>query len=432
MPGPPNQILLVTPVWNDSARLTEFGAALAKALAASPLPVRWIIADDGSHADEHARLVDLKNTFARDFPQIGLHFAAKHHGKGAVVREAWALAPDAAWFAFVDADGSVTADCMLELLATAVASDSSVLGIRKRTATTEVVESFWRGLAHRGFLLAAHLLLDLQCEDPQCGAKIFRGADYRRVAGQLAENGLAFDSELLSTLKRDGSTWAEIPVNWVQKKGGKVHPLRDAWGMFAALLRIRAILNVKKIALFGGTFDPVHLGHVHLADAARQVFALDEVRFLPCQISPHKTTAAPTSAAERLEMLRLATAGLPWAVVDDCELHREGPSFSYQTAEAFAARFPKARLFWIMGGDQWDALPRWRHPERLAALVEFIVLARGRPPLPRAGYVLHVIEDEHPASATAIREAIAHGATDHPWLAPAVSEWIAAHGLYKG
>ena len=239
MPASPPPILLVTPVWNDSARLAVFGATLAKALADSPLPIRWVIADDGSAAGEHARLTDLLTKFSRVFPHVALHFAATHRGKGAVIREAWALTPDAAWFAFVDADGSVTAEGMLELIGSAVASGSSVLGIRKRTATTRVIESPWRGLAHRGFLTAAHLLLDLQCEDPQCGAKIFNGADYRRVDSYLTENGLAFDSELLATLKRDGATWTEIPVNWIQKKGGKVHPLRDGWGMFAALLRIR-------------------------------------------------------------------------------------------------------------------------------------------------------------------------------------------------
>ena len=239
MSATPHPILLVTPVWNDSARLAGFGETLAIALAASPLPIRWIIADDGSMAGEHARLTELQCAFSRVFPHVDLHFAAQHHGKGAVVREAWALAPDAEWLAFVDADGSVTAEGMLELIADALAAGTSVLGIRKRTATTEVVESFWRGLAHRGFLLAAHLMLDLRCEDPQCGAKVLKAADYRRIARRLAETGLAFDSELLSTLKRDGSGWLEIPVNWIQKKGGKVHPMRDGWGMLAALLRIR-------------------------------------------------------------------------------------------------------------------------------------------------------------------------------------------------
>lgn len=189
--------------------------------------------------------------------------------------------------------------------------------------------------------------------------------------------------------------------------------------------------DTRAIALFGGTFDPIHLGHIHLADTARQALALDEVRFLPCRVSPHKTGTTPTSAADRLAMLRLATAGLPWAVVDDCEVRREGPSFSYQTAEELAARFPAARLCWLMGGDQWDALPQWRHPERLAALCEFIVLARGGLPQPRDGYRLRVLETVHPASATAIREALAGGATGHPWLAPSVAGWIAQHGLYR-
>ena len=187
----------------------------------------------------------------------------------------------------------------------------------------------------------------------------------------------------------------------------------------------------RTIALFGGTFDPVHLGHIHLAEVARDALALDEVRFLPCQISPHKTGTAPTAAAERMAMLRLATAGLPWAVVDDFEIRHTGPSLSYQTAAAVAASRPSARLFWIMGSDQWAALPRWHQPERLAELVEFIVFARGNDPSPRAGYVLHVIKHQHPASATTIRQAIAHGATTHPWLAAPVAEYITAHTLYR-
>ena len=188
----------------------------------------------------------------------------------------------------------------------------------------------------------------------------------------------------------------------------------------------------RNIALFGGTFDPVHLGHVHLAASARDLLKLDEVRFLPCRVSPHKTDSAPSSAADRLEMLRLATANLPWAEVDDFELRRDGPSYSWQTAEAMAARFPDARRFWIMGGDQWEALPTWAHPERLAACVEFIVFARGKPPALRAGFILHAIEGGHPASATAIRAAIARGETTHPWLDPQVAKWIAEHHLYRG
>jgi len=239
MPRPPYEILLVTPVWNDSSRLTGFGLDLARALAASPLPIHWVIADDGSGTAEHAPLRALRAGFAAIFPGVQLHLAASHHGKGSVVRAAWALRPEAEWLAFVDADGSVTPEDLLRLIAEAVASDRSVLGIRKRTATTRVVESAWRGLFHRGFLVAVRLLLELECEDPQCGVKVLRGSDYRRIAPALGEDGLAFDSELLFALKQDGATWSEVPVNWIEKPGGKVKPLRDAWVMLAALLRVR-------------------------------------------------------------------------------------------------------------------------------------------------------------------------------------------------
>jgi nicotinate-nucleotide adenylyltransferase len=188
----------------------------------------------------------------------------------------------------------------------------------------------------------------------------------------------------------------------------------------------------RKIGLFGGTFDPVHLGHLHLATLAKDAIALDEVRFLPCQISPHKTGTAPASGKDRCEMLRLATEKLPWAVIDDFELHQTGPSYSYQTAESMAKKFPTASLFWIMGGDQWNALPHWKNPERLAARVGFIVLARGETPLARIGYRMHPVQGQHPASATAIRQAISTNRPVHPeWLSPAVEAWIVKNGLYR-
>lgn len=240
MPGTPNEILLVTPVWNDSSRLAVFGETLARVLAASPLPVRWMIADDGSGPDERPRLEALRDRFAGTFPRVDLHFADEHRGKGSVVREAWALAPDADWLAFVDADGAISAEDMLALVGRAVSSGNPVLGIRKRTATTRIVESPMRGVFHRGFLLAAHVLLNLQCEDVQCGAKVIKAADYLQIAHRLEENGFAFDSELLFTLKRSGVDWEEVPVNWTEKKGGKVKPIRDGIRMLAALLRIRS------------------------------------------------------------------------------------------------------------------------------------------------------------------------------------------------
>lgn len=239
MPDETREILLVTPVWNDSARLSGFGATLAQALAEAGLPILWMIADDGSAPEEADKLEALRESFSRIYPKVALHFAAMHHGKGSVIREAWDQLPGASWFAFVDADGAVEAHEMLSLIRQAVTSGQSVIGVRKRTESTHVEESLWRGIAHRGFLLLADFLLDLQSADVQCGAKVIKGNDYRMIARRLEEDGLAFDSELLSTLNWSGATWREIPVNWVEKKGSKVKPLRHAWGMLAALLRIR-------------------------------------------------------------------------------------------------------------------------------------------------------------------------------------------------
>jgi glycosyltransferase involved in cell wall biosynthesis len=233
-------IVLVTPVWKDSARLARYGPSLARALADHPRPVRWIIADDGSGPAEHTRLAALRDDLARIHPQVETHFAAAHVGKGGVIHEAWALAPEADWLAFVDADGSAPPEDVLRIIENSVQSGLTTLGIRKRTESTRLKETLWRGLAHRMFLLAVHLILGLRrATDPQCGLKCIKGADYRRVAGQLAESGLAFDSEMLAALSRSGAEWSERPVNWIQMKGGKIHPARDAWPMLAALWRIR-------------------------------------------------------------------------------------------------------------------------------------------------------------------------------------------------
>ncbi len=240
MPDESPEILLVTPVWNDSTRLGVFGVSLAETLAAAEFPIRWVIADDGSSDEDREKLRKLRDSFAKIYPNVDLHLAAMHHGKGSVIREAWELAPNADWLAFVDADGAVSAEDMLGLIRKAVVAGRTVIGVRKRTETTHIEESLWRGFFHRGFLLTADLLLDLRSADIQCGAKDIKGSDYRVIERRLDEDGLAFDSELLSTLNWSGATWLEVPVNWVEKGGGKVKPLKHAWGMLRALLRIRA------------------------------------------------------------------------------------------------------------------------------------------------------------------------------------------------
>ena len=159
----------------------------------------------------------------------------------------------------------------------------------------------------------------------------------------------------------------------------------------------------RRIALFGGSFDPVHLGHLEIAHRAVEAMQLDEVRFIPCRISPHKLGHPPAPAEDRIAMLEQSTADLPWAEVDSSEITLPPPSYSYLTAQRVHDSNPAAKLFWLLGRDQWESLPRWKEPEKLRELLDFIVFSRDGVPEPRAGWRMHHIEGLHPASSSAIR-----------------------------
>jgi len=171
MPDASNEIVLVTPVWNDAARLEAFGPEIAAALASAGLPLRWVIADDGSELDERDRLMNLLADFSQVYPKVILHQANAHRGKGSILREAWALEANARWYAFVDADGSVSAGDLMGLLLAARDSGKSAFGSRKASASTRVAMGLWRRLAHRVYRCVARTSLGLHCEDPQCGRR---------------------------------------------------------------------------------------------------------------------------------------------------------------------------------------------------------------------------------------------------------------------
>ena len=130
---------------------------------------------------------------------------------------------------------------------------------------------------------------------------------------------------------------------------------------------------MNRIGLFGGSFDPVHLGHLLVAQAACEELALDRLFFIPAAQSPFKPGSEPASPALRLRMLRLALAGQARYKIDAQELQRGGVSYSIDTARAYAEKFPAAELFYLIGADHVPTLPKWREAEALAALVQFVV-----------------------------------------------------------
>lgn len=159
----------------------------------------------------------------------------------------------------------------------------------------------------------------------------------------------------------------------------------------------------KKICLIGGTFDPIHLGHTYIAAKCQRELGMDKVIFLPCRQSPHKLTKQNAPDHHRLEMCKLAITNLSWAEVDDYDLTAPAPSYSWRTAEVFQERYPDAELYWLMGTDQWDVIPKWTRPEHLASLVRFIVVSRGEDPKKIEGFTCIPLSGAHTASATAIR-----------------------------
>lgn len=187
---------------------------------------------------------------------------------------------------------------------------------------------------------------------------------------------------------------------------------------------------MSKIGIFGGSFDPIHHGHIHLASLAREAAGLDEVWFLPCYISPHKKGNPPTPGETRLKWLGLALAQIPWAKIEALELRDKSPSYSWRTIQMLDQEHPDNEWFWIMGGDQWTALHTWSKPDILANLASFIVLARdGVATKERPGYRLQIVNGEHPASSTEIRRALAAGEKAIPYLDPAVEKAISVHSL---
>jgi nicotinate-nucleotide adenylyltransferase len=220
-----------------------------------------------------------------------------------------------------------------------------------------------------------------------------------------------------------------------------------------------------RLGVLGGTFNPIHLGHLVLAESFRERLALDRILFVPAGVPPHKAADDLVSALHRYTMSALAVSGHPAFSVSDLEVRRTGPSYSVDTVEAIAGEWAGARLFFLMGSDTFLDLPTWRTPERLSAWAtlavghrtgsEFApdtaaaraVLARlgrrGWHRIPAAGLTdaVHAIAPDEvllvevrslPVSAREIRRRLAAGQSIRYLVPLPVAEYIAQQRLYAG
>jgi nicotinate-nucleotide adenylyltransferase len=196
----------------------------------------------------------------------------------------------------------------------------------------------------------------------------------------------------------------------------------------------KAATPLQGVALYGGSFDPVHCAHLKVAHAALQQLDLSKVIFVPAAQSPLKTTAAHASDADRIEMLRLATAAEPRFAVDISEIERGGTSYTVDTVHFFRQQLPASQIYWILGADQFELLPQWRQIEEIAAQLTFIVLRRpgycfAAPPI--TGLRFEAVDAPLMAhSSSEIRRRVAAGALGLAQLPPSVEAFISSRGLY--
>lgn len=192
---------------------------------------------------------------------------------------------------------------------------------------------------------------------------------------------------------------------------------------------------MKRIGIFGGSFDPVHTGHILIAEAAREQFRLDLVLFVPARRSPHKPRAIYAPANHRLAMVKAATRGRAGFRAADLELGRSGLSYSVDTVQRLAEADPRAKLFLLIGSDNMRSFHAWREPGKIAALAKIIVykraghevtassLKRWNASLLRGAEIF--------ISSTAVRRRVAEGKTIRHFVPPAVERHIRRNRLYR-
>ncbi|MDZ7631031.1 MAG: nicotinate (nicotinamide) nucleotide adenylyltransferase [Gemmatimonadaceae bacterium] len=189
-----------------------------------------------------------------------------------------------------------------------------------------------------------------------------------------------------------------------------------------------------RIGLFGGSFDPPHLGHWLAAVDAFEALQLDRLDFIPAQRQPLKPSGHAATATQRLAMLEAMVAGDPRFSVNPVELQRGGLSFTVDTATAYRAAGPDDALYLLLGADAAAGLASWKDPERLLGLVQLVVLTRGAEPFAPAGPgadALILPTRRVDVSSTEVRRRAGEGRSLRGFVLDAVAEFIRGAALYK-
>ena len=186
------------------------------------------------------------------------------------------------------------------------------------------------------------------------------------------------------------------------------------------------------VGLFGGSFDPIHHGHLVVARVAAELLGLDEVRFVPAREQPFKAGRHSAPAEHRAAMVRLAIAGAPGFALETLELERPGASYTVDTLRALRAREPGLELALLIGADAAADFPKWREAEAVAQLARIVVFGRaGAEPVTVPGAWRTIDVPAIEVSATGIRRRVRKGLPIRYWVPDAVAEYVAAHGLYQ-
>lgn len=200
-----------------------------------------------------------------------------------------------------------------------------------------------------------------------------------------------------------------------------------------------------RLGVFGGSFDPVHLGHLLLAEVCREVACLDQVWFVPASVSPHKQQRDTTTGQQRVQMLKLATSGHSSFSVCELEIERGGVSYTVETLQQLRLVHPEADLFFLMGADALVDFPTWRDPQKICEIATPIVVQRPSSPPPDLRLLKPFVTSERlqqiqgvqvempliDLSSRELRERVRQNHSIRYRTPRAVEKYIQAQGLYR-